>query len=343
MTNERKVKVVLEVSESKLSSYIVHGIEEQLVLGDEVFSQPEVLLEAAFAQLAFSKVKFEQQYDFFHETNLELNEIYTYAKAIFADEQNFFEESKHIATHLHSVSNHPNIKNGSLFVGLFDNCLVGNESKKVLALVKIDEKELFLDVKSEENKMIVNGVDGINVKKINNAAILIDMGPDEPPAVFLRTRRQEEIVYWQERFLKVKVADEQYEKTDLALQEVKKYILKEEEYTNTEKLSLLNKTLDYFRNEESFQVDDYIEEVFETADEVKKSVIINRVKPYETIISESAIEKAEKGYKRKIKLDEHIEIVVNVRDIEAVDQLIETGEDEETGRKFYKIYFEEEM
>ncbi len=337
------MKVVLEVSESKLSSYIVHGIEEQLVLGDEVFSQPEVLLEAAFAQLAFSKVKFEQQYDFFHETNLELNEIYTYAKAIFADEQNFFEESKHIATHLHSVSNHPNIKNGSLFVGLFDNCLVGNESKKVLALVKIDEKELFLDVKSEENKMIVNGVDGINVKKINNAAILIDMGPDEPPAVFLRTRRQEEIVYWQERFLKVKVADEQYEKTDLALQEVKKYILKEEEYTNTEKLSLLNKTLDYFRNEESFQVDDYIEEVFETADEVKKSVIINRVKPYETIISESAIEKAEKGYKRKIKLDEHIEIVVNVRDIEAVDQLIETGEDEETGRKFYKIYFEEEM
>lgn len=337
------MKVVLEVSESKLSSYIVHGIEEQLVLGDEVFSQPEVLLEGAFAQLAFSKVKFEQQYDFFHETNLELNEIYTYAKAIFADEQNFFEESKHIATHLHSVSNHPNIKNGSLFVGLFDNCLVGNESKKVLALVKIDEKELFLDVKSEENKMIVNGVDGINVKKINNAAILIDMGPDEPPAVFLRTRRQEEIVYWQERFLKVKVADEQYEKTDLALQEVKKYILKEEEYTNTEKLSLLNKTLDYFRNEESFQVDDYIEEVFETADEVKKSVIINRVKPYETIISESAIEKAEKGYKRKIKLDEHIEIVVNVRDIEAVDQLIETGEDEETGRKFYKIYFEEEM
>lgn len=83
------MKVVLEVSESKLSSYIVHGIEEQLVLGDEVFSQPEVLLEAAFAQLAFSKVKFEQQYDFFHETNLELNEIYTYAKAIFADEQNF--------------------------------------------------------------------------------------------------------------------------------------------------------------------------------------------------------------------------------------------------------------
>lgn len=334
---------MLEVSESTLSSYIVHGIEEQLVLGDEAFSQPAVMLEAAFAQLAFSKVKFEQQYDFFHETNLALNEVYTYAQTIFTDEQSFFEQSKHIATHLHSVSNHPNIKNGSLFIGVFENCLVGNESKKVLAIVKIDEKELFLDVKSEANKMVVNGIDGVNVKKINNAAIVIDGGPDEAPAVFLRTRKQEDIVYWQERFLKVKVTDEQYEKTDLALQEVKKYILKEEEYTNTEKLSLLNKTLDYFRSEKSFQVEDYIEEVFESADDVKRSVITNRVKPYETIISESAIEKAEKSYKRKIKLDEHIEIIVNVRDIEAVEKLIETGEDERTGRKFYKIYFDEEM
>lgn len=334
---------MLEVSESKLSSYIVHGIEDDLIVGDEVFSQPEVMMEAAFTQLAFSKVKFDQQYEFFHETNVDLNEVYTYATAILADAEQFFEQSKHIATHLHSVSNHPNINNGSLFVGLFENCLVGDEVKKALALVKIDEKELFLDVKSDQNKMIVNGIDGINVKKINNAAIIVDRGPDEAPAVFMRTRRKEDIIYWQERFLKVKVADEQFEKTDLALQEVKKLILKEEEYTNTEKLSLLNKTLDYFRSEETFQVDNYIDEVFDQADEVKRDVIVNTVKPFETIISDSAIEKAEKSYKRKIKLDEHIEIVVNVRDIDAVEQYIETGQDEETGRKFYKIYFEEEQ
>lgn len=333
---------MLEVSESKLTSYIFHGIEDNLILGDEVFTQPEVMLEAAFTQLSFSKVKFDQQYDFFHETDVELNEVYTYAQSILADGDNFFEQSQHIATHLHSVSNHPNIKNGSLFIGVFDNCLVGDEAKKVLAIVKIDEKELFLDVKSEQDKMIVNGIDGINVKKINNAAVIVDMGPDESPAVFMRTRRKEDIVYWQERFLKVKVADEHYEKTNLALQEMRKYILKEEEYSNPEKLNYLNKTLEYFRSEEEFQVDHYIEEVFEKPEEVQREVIVNTVKPYETIISERAIEQVENSYKRKIKLDDHIEIVVNVRDIEAVDQLIETGRDEETGRNYYKIYFEEE-
>lgn len=108
-------------------------------------------------------------------------------------------------------------------------------------------------------------------------------------------------------------------------------------------MGFLNKTLDYFRNEEEFEVSDYIDSVFENAEPVQKDIIVNTVKPYETVISESAIEKAEKSYKRKIKLDSNIEIQVNVRDIDQVDELIEVGYDETTNRKFYKIYFQEEI
>jgi hypothetical protein len=90
-------------------------------------------------------------------------------------------------------------------------------------------------------------------------------------------------------------------------------------------------------------VDDYIGTVFEAADEVQKDILINTVKPYETKISESGIVKAEKSYKRKIKLDSNIEIQVNVSDIAQINELIEVGYDEVTNRKFYKIYFDEEM
>lgn len=202
---------------------------------------------------------------------------------------------------------------------------------------------MFLDIKNEQNKMTVNGIDGINVKKMNNMAVIVDMGADEAPVVFMKTKKKEDVVYWQERFLKIKVADEHYHKTNLALTECKKYILKEDRFTNTEKLGLLNKTLDYFHSEEQFQVNDYIETVFEAADSTQKDIIVNSVKPYETVISESALAKAEKSYKRKIKLDSAIEIQVNVRDIEQLEELIEVGFDEETNRKFYKIYFNEEI
>ncbi len=334
---------MLEVTDSKLAHYVVHYVSDTLVLGDEAFSQPEFMLEAAFTQLAFNKIDFEQQYEFFHETDIGLNEVYTYVNSIFDQESNFLEQSKHIATHLQSVSQHSNIKSGELFMGLFENCLWNTEVKKVIAIVKIDEKEMFLDVKNEQNKMVVNGIDGINVKKINNMAVIVDMGPDVAPAVFMKTKKKEDVVYWQERFLKIKVTDEHYHKTNLALTECKKYIIKDESFTNTEKLGLLNKTLEYFRNEEEFQVNDYIETVFEGSDPVQKDIIVNSVKPYETVISESAIAKAEKSYKRKIKLDSNIEILVNVRDIEQVDELIEVGYDEATNRKFYKIYFQEEI
>lgn len=174
-------------------------------------------------------------------------------------------------------------------------------------------------------------------------AIIVDMGQEQPPAVFIKTKRKEDIVYWQERFLKIKAADEHYHKTDLALNECKKYILKEENYSNTEKLGFLNKTLDYFRNEEEFQVDHYIDTVFKQADATQKDILVNSVKPYETVISDSALEKAEKKYKRKIKLDSNIEIQVNIQHIDQIDELIEVGYDEATNRKFYKIYFQDEI
>ena len=50
-------------------------MSETLILGEEVFTQPEVMLEAAFTQLAFNKIDMEQQYEFFHESNIALNEV----------------------------------------------------------------------------------------------------------------------------------------------------------------------------------------------------------------------------------------------------------------------------
>ena len=75
----------------------------------------------------------------------------------------------------------------------------------------------------------------------------------------MKAKKKEDVVYWQEKFLKLKVTDENFHKTNLALTECKKYILKEEGFSNTDKLDYLNKTLDYFRKEEQFQVGDYIE------------------------------------------------------------------------------------
>ena len=168
------------------------------------------------------------------------------------------------------------------------------------------------------------------------------MGGDQQPAVFIKTRRKEDVVYWQERFLKLRASDESFYKTNLALTQCKKYILKQNEISNTEKLNLLNKTLDFFREQEKFEADPYLNNVFDSIEDVQKDIFKQTISGYETEISESAIEKAAKTFKRKIKLDENVEIQVNIRDINNLEQIIEVGYDKETNRKFYKIYFNEE-
>lgn len=45
------------------------------VFGVEVFSQPKLMLEVAFTQLAFIRINYEQQYEYFHETDIGLVEM----------------------------------------------------------------------------------------------------------------------------------------------------------------------------------------------------------------------------------------------------------------------------
>lgn len=334
---------MLEVVDSQLSQYALHYVGDGTLLTDEVYERPALEMEAALTQLAFGKIELEQQYEFFHETSLDHHEIYNYVQAIFADRRNFLVQSKHIATHLAASSNHPGIKSGELFIGLFDNCLWNNEKKTVLSIVKVEDKELFLDVKQEAGKLAMSGVDGINVKRAYNCVIVVDLGAEVAPAVFIKTKKKEDVVYWQERFLKVKVSDESYYNTNQALIQCKKFILKEESFSNPEKLDYLNKTLEFFRQEEEFALGNYIDKVFEQVEDVQKDVLTQTIKPYETMISDSAIAKVEKTYKRKIKLDDRVEIQVSVQDAEDISRIVEVGYDELTKRKFYKIYFDEEQ
>ena len=163
---------MIDVNESKLSQFVVHYVDDTVVFSEEQTKINDIILEAAMTELAFYKVDTEQQFDFFHETSIDLNEVYTYAQAIFADKQQFYAQSKHIATHLQVASQHPNIKPGELFVGLFENCLFHNELRNVLALVKIEDREMFLNVQNQDNTMMVQGVDGINVKKVVTLPLL---------------------------------------------------------------------------------------------------------------------------------------------------------------------------
>jgi hypothetical protein len=119
---------------------------------------------------------------------------------------------------------------------------------------------------------------------------------------------------------------------------------KDIELTKPEKIDLLNRSIRYFKEKDRFDLDEFNSEVIGHEQGARlfmqyKSDYENR---YETGIDEqfdisnAAVKKQARIYKSVLKLDRNFHIYIHGN-----SELIEKGVDE-NGRKFYKIYYQEE-
>ena len=102
--------------------------------------------------------------------------------------------------------------------------------------------------------------------------------------------------------------------------------------------------MDYFKTNTDFVQNDFEETVFENDDirkafqeyntEIRTTNDLDDVTSFE--ISEQAVKKQARAFKSVLKLDKNFHVYIH-----GDKSLIEKGR-EDDGRKFYKIYFEEE-
>ena len=109
---------------------------------------------------------------------------------------------------------------------------------------------------------------------------------------------------------------------------------------------MLNRSIDYFKTRDHFDMEEFTGEVIHHPEVVDS--FMEYKKNFETArnfeiednfdIHLSAVKKQQKSFKSVLKLDKNFHIYIHGR-----RDLIERGIDEETGKKYYKIYFEEEL
>jgi hypothetical protein len=117
------------------------------------------------------------------------------------------------------------------------------------------------------------------------------------------------------------------------------------ETERTDQLDLLYRSGLYFKENDAFEIDDYAASLFpdEEKQEAFKAFRDSYAKAYAVPledkfdISDQAVKKEFKVLKSVIKLDKNFHIYVHGR-----RDLIERGYDENKGKKYYKVYFEEE-
>jgi hypothetical protein len=345
--------------EAALAELSIHRIgnkaqDEFYVLSEQSMQITDQTLQNLLLQYFLSPyAKVNEIYRFTHPNDdLNLNEVFHFATAIFEDGTKFHEHSQQLAKYLYEVSSHPKIKSGELYVAFFENVQIEGELHDAIGIFKSETKETYLKVYPEQTGFGLSyEEDAINITKLDKGCLIFKTEKEEgyKVAVIDQTNRSAEAVYWKDEFLKLKVRNDNYNQTNNVLGVYKSFVtdkLDENfDMSKADKIDLLNKSMKYFKEKESFDLDEFSNEVIANKEGIES--FKNYKKSYEeefdtTIadsfdISDAAVKKQARVFKSVLKLDKNFHIYIH-----GDKELIEKGFDEDKSMNFYKVYFREE-
>ncbi|TAE79898.1 MAG: nucleoid-associated protein [Bacteroidetes bacterium] len=300
----------------------------------------------------FLKPFTQQEFWQFTSSNndLGLNPVYTYANQIFSNHSGFHVQSINIAKQLYESTNHPNIKDGDLFVVLLNNVRLGEEMCDAVGVFKSEQKESFIKTNRKGKEYDLTADSGINIDKLDKGCIIFNLNEETgfKVAIIDKAGRGAEANYWKDDFLQLKTCADDYNFTRNFLGVTKAYVtqqLQEEfEVTKADQIDLLNKSVNYFKENERFVAEDFAATVFEDKSVIQSFQQFKSNMQHDADldladgfdINIQAVKKQAKVFKSVLKLDKNFHIYIHGN-----RNLIERGEDE-SGKKYYKIYFDKE-
>lgn len=290
-------------------------------------------------------VPLNEVYEFVHDIDIDLN-VLRKIMGEYWDEEDLLNTSKKTYHHLKTVAIHPKIKSGDLVLAKFEDVQIENSYYEALGIYKIEQKESFLEIDlNSEDVASMRILPGITSKNIDKACLIVFTKED--PWVFVIDKNNKDTQYWIDDFLHVRQRKDAYANTQnvmaMAKDFVTKELPKEFEVSKADQIDLLNKSLRFFKEKDTFDLDDFAHEVIEQPAVIES--FRNYKKNYESendvtiddsfSISNNAFKKQQRSYKRVIRLDRKIQII-----IDGNRDHVEQGEDERG--KYYKVYYREE-
>jgi hypothetical protein len=296
--------------------------------------------------------KGNEVYRFMHSSDdLNLNEVFHFCSLIFADPDSFHEQSANITRHLFNVSNHPKIKSGELYVAIFKDLQLEGELVDAIGIFKSETKESYLKVNPDKGGFSLSyEEDAINIQKLDKGCLIFNTEMEDGYKVMVidQTNRTD-AVYWKDEFLQLKIRNDSFNKTNTTLGICKDFIttrLQDDfEITKADKIDLLNRSMKYFKEKESFDIDEFSEEVIGNPKAIESFKNFSRDYNEEFDagldqsfdISNAAVKKQARVFKSVLKLDKNFHIYIHGN-----KELIEKGFDDNRAMNYYKVYYKEE-
>lgn len=335
----------------KLRYCAVHRVGNKLMMDGVELSDKLLVMDEAMSGILMnyftSPFKSAEAYAFNHLSDLNLNEVYTYVKEIFENQEEMYEGSIKLANYLYEQSTHPNVSGGEFYVAYFKDFIIDGETTDAIGLFKTETRESYLKVYPKNGSYELVCDEGISLSRLDKGALIFNTREDSGyvVAVVDSIGRGKTAKYWTDDFLNVKLRKNDYSQTENLLAICKKFIVEDREKKQKMDSALkISKTINALQ-QPHVSIRDFASEVFDS--EEKAVQFVNYAQMYceqhdikmddEFDTSEEVLKKIRLGNINKIRLDEHFTI-----DIKGGEKYIEHGYDDERGMKYYKLYYKEE-
>lgn len=343
---------MISFAEAQVEQLIIHSIkgvgDHKVINLSEKPVELEEGLTTVLKRYFLDKFRSQgQKHKFSHEFDLMMNELCAFSNMLFNGERSFVEVSQAIANFLYSKSGSANIKDGEVYIAKFKGVVLEDESLEAIGIFKSENKDVFLKVFEENAGFGIEKQEGINIKKLDKGAIILNSNQDDGYRLLVvdQTNKQDQAKYWIEEFLKVEPLRDNFYQTDQILEVFKEINKKNhEEFDGQEKVDLVSSSVEYIERHETFEKNDFYNEVL---NDDKRQRLFEKIYEEQTgtlppdtssfNISKQAVKKSKRFIRSVIKLDKSFHVYVHTN-----RDRIEKGFDETKKLNYYKLYFQDE-
>ncbi len=341
-------------TESIIQNFITHYIgnkerEEPIILAS-IETEYDPKLEFLLKKYFLESLPSDELFKFDIKESESKNEIYDTIQSLFASDENFITGSQSIAQKLYDSTNHPMIKKGELHVVYLKNAILEDELTDAIGIFKSETESPFIKISNNKNQYIAKGDQGYAINGLDKGCLIFNTSSEDGYRCLLldKVNKTNEAHFWKSEFLSVVIAPNEYYKTssfmNMTQEFIKNELTPENGINKTEQLGMLQKSVAYFKNNEQFDKEDFEKEVLgqsmliDQFEDYKEGYAANQKIefPEQWEISEKAVKKQSQNFKSIIKLDKNFHIYIH-----GESNKISKGV-EQDGRKYYKIYFDNE-
>ncbi len=346
---------MIDFSQATIEKMVVHHVGCRAEAEPMRFSKDEMQLEGdemvtdILLNYFFKPFKEDAYYNFYHPEEIKNNIVYSTMELLFEDSSNFYNSSIKIAEWLYENSNHPKIRGGEFYMALFNNVVVDGELVSAVGIFKSENKETFLKVYLKDQNFELGAQEGINIKKLDKGCLIFNTEQEQGYKVCSidNINKGNEARFWVDDFLGLQPREDNYYFTRNYMEMCKGFVNdvynKENEVARADQIDMLNRSMDFFNNKDSFNEANFEHEVIEQPE------VIEAFKDYkenyqqesslplkeEFDISKSAVKGQKSTFKSILKLDKNFHVYIHGR-----RDYVERGYDQQRGLNYYTLYYE---